>query len=175
MTQMNSIFTFILILYLAHLLACCWYWVGTSEDPEGWVVRNDVHNLTEAPHSAKYAASIYTIFKLGDGFAVTPQEQVFAFASEIAISLIYGALAGVMSTMMMAGSVGEQEYLVKLAQLKVCSTPSGLPCPPPRARLTRHPSHVMCSGVDEGEAHDDVGEGAADVAVLRQPPVLLLL
>ena len=126
MTQMNSIFTFILILYLAHLLACCWYWVGTSEDPEGWVVRNDVHNLTEAPHSAKYAASIYTIFKLGDGFAVTPQEQVFAFASEIAISLIYGALAGVMSTMMMAGSVGEQEYLVKLAQLKVCSTPSWL-------------------------------------------------
>ena len=146
MTQMNSIFTFILILYLAHLLACCWYWVGTSEDPEGWVVRNDVHNLTEAPHSAKYAASIYTIFKLGDGFAVTPQEQVFAFASEIAISLIYGALAGVMSTMMMAGSVGEQEYLVKLAQLKVCSTPSGLPSPPLRARLTRNLWHVLRRG-----------------------------
>ena len=29
-----------------------------------------------------------------------------------AISLIYGALAGVMSTMMMAGSIGEQEYLL---------------------------------------------------------------
>ena len=32
-----------------------------------------------------------------------------------AISLIYGALAGVMSTMMMAGSIGEQEYLPTLS------------------------------------------------------------
>ena len=62
--------------------------------------------------------SIYTIFKLGDSFAETPEEQTFAFVSEVVISLIYGALAGVMSTLMMAGSVGEQEYLVKLAQLK---------------------------------------------------------
>ena len=76
----------------------------------------------------------------------SPQEQVFAFASEIAISLIYGALAGVMSTMMMAGSVGEQEYLVKLAQLKVCSRPSGLPSPPLRARLTRNLWHVLRRG-----------------------------
>ena len=58
----------------------------------------------------------------------------------------YGALAGVMSTMMMAGSVGEQEYLVKLAQLKVCSTPSGLPSPPLRARLTRNLWHVLRRG-----------------------------
>jgi hypothetical protein len=66
----------------------------------------------------KYATSLYTIFKLGDAFAMTASEQWFAFVSEVVISIIYGALAGVMSTLMMAGSVGEQEYLVKLAQLK---------------------------------------------------------
>ena len=62
--------------------------------------------------------SLYTVFKLGEGLCYTAEEAVFAFCSELTISLIYGALAGVMSTMMMAGSIGEQEYLVKLAQLK---------------------------------------------------------
>ena len=51
----------------------------------------------------------------------------FAFFSELVISVIYGALAGVMSTLMMAGSVGEQEYLVKLAQLKAWMKAKHLP------------------------------------------------
>ena len=53
--------------------------------------------------------------------------QWFAFFSELVISVIYGALAGVMSTLMMAGSVGEQEYLVKLAQLKAWMKAKHLP------------------------------------------------
>jgi hypothetical protein len=52
----------------------------------------------------KYATSLYTIFKLGDAFAMTASEQWFAFVSEVVISIIYGALAGVMSTLMMARS-----------------------------------------------------------------------
>jgi hypothetical protein len=45
----------------------------------------------------------------GESLAYTSEEAVFAFSSEMVISIIYGALAGVMSTIMMAGSVGEQE------------------------------------------------------------------
>eukprot|EP01052_Picozoa_sp_SAG31_P003938 SAG31_NODE_156_length_22055_cov_105.227728_9_plen_68_part_00 len=33
------------------------------------------HNLTEADMTSRYAVSIYTIFKLGDGLATQPQEQ----------------------------------------------------------------------------------------------------
>jgi hypothetical protein len=116
---MNSVATFCFILYMAHLLSCTWYWLGSSS-ADGWAVRDDhVHgNLHNSTYYRRYAVSIYTVFKLGDSFAETPEEQTFAFVSEVVISLIYGALAGVMSTLMMAGSVGEQEYLVKLAQLK---------------------------------------------------------
>jgi hypothetical protein len=42
-----------------------------------------MHNLTGVSFRAKYAASIYTIFKIGDGMAQTPSEQWFAFSSEI--------------------------------------------------------------------------------------------
>ena len=81
-----------------QLLACIWYWLGNShaeseDEVDGWVVRDgSTFNLTRASAGAKYATSIYTVFKLGDGMARTSGEQWFAFTSEIAISLIYGAL-----------------------------------------------------------------------------------
>ena len=113
----NSLFTFIAILYAAHLVACGWYFVGTV-DEQSWIIRNEEQPVYSGSASYKYALSLYTIFKLGEGLCYTSHEAVFAFFSEMVISLIYGALAGVMATIMMAGSVGEQEYLVKLAQLK---------------------------------------------------------
>ena len=84
----------------AQLLACTWYWLGTSYaesvgegEINGWGIREDsTFNLTSASAGVKYATSIYTIFKIGDTMARTPAEQWFAFTSEIAISLIYGAL-----------------------------------------------------------------------------------
>jgi hypothetical protein len=113
----NSLFTFIAILYIAHLVACGWYLVGTLSE-ESWVLKGLEQPVYSGTDSYKYSMSLYTIFKLGEGICYTSEEAVFAFISELTISLIYGALAGVMSTMMMAGSIGEQEYLVKLAQLK---------------------------------------------------------
>jgi hypothetical protein len=66
--------------------------VGEAEI-DGWAIRDDsTFNLTGASAGVKYATSIYTIFKIGDSMARTPAEQWFAFTSEIAISLIYGAL-----------------------------------------------------------------------------------
>jgi hypothetical protein len=113
----NSLFTFIAILYVAHLVACGWYFVGTISE-ESWVLKGREQPVYSGTESYKYSMSLYTIFKLGEGLCYTAEEAVYAFFSELTISLIYGALAGVMSTMMMAGSIGEQEYLVKLAQLK---------------------------------------------------------
>ena len=113
----NSLFTFIAILYTAHLVACIWYLVGTVSE-NSWVMAGRGQPVYSGSDGYKYAMSLYTVFKLGEGVCYTTEEAVFAFCSELTISLIYGALAGVMSTMMMAGSIGEQEYLVKLAQLK---------------------------------------------------------
>lgn len=113
----NSLFTFLGILYAAHLVACGWYFVSTLHE-QSWILRNEFQPIYSGTDGYKYSMSLYTAFKLGESLAYTSEEATFAFASEMVISLIYGALAGVMSTIMMAGSVGEQEYLVKLAQLK---------------------------------------------------------
>ncbi len=113
----NSLFTFLGILYAAHLVACGWYFVSTLHE-QSWILRNEFQPVYSGTDGYKYAMSLYTAFKLGESLAYTSEEATFAFASEMVISLIYGALAGVMATIMMAGSVGEQEYLVKLAQLK---------------------------------------------------------
>ena len=75
-----------------------WFWLGNTyagheDEVDGWVVSDgSAHNITSASDGMKYATSIYTIFKLGDGMAMRRSEQWFAFISEIAISLIYGAL-----------------------------------------------------------------------------------
>jgi hypothetical protein len=113
----NSAFTFLGILYAAHLVACGWFFVSTLHE-QSWILRNEFQPVYSGSDGYKYSMSLYTVFKLGESLAHTSEEATFAFGSEMVISLIYGALAGVMSTIMMAGSVGEQEYLVKLAQLK---------------------------------------------------------
>jgi hypothetical protein len=59
---MNSLFTFIAILYAAHVLSCAWYWVGNTAD--GWVQAGEIHNLTAAPES-KFARPTVYLFALG--------------------------------------------------------------------------------------------------------------
>eukprot|EP01043_Picozoa_sp_COSAG02_P059663 COSAG02_NODE_7643_length_2919_cov_1.850000_2_plen_357_part_00 len=66
----------------------------------------------------RYVHSMYTIFKMGDGYAVSGAEKLFAVFSEGVIILIQAAFAGLMSQFMMSKAVGEQEHLAKLAQLK---------------------------------------------------------
>lgn len=66
----------------------------------------------------RYAHSMYTVFKLGDMYAVSGAEKGFAIFSDIILIIIQGALAGMFSQLMMASKVGENDYLVKLAQLK---------------------------------------------------------
>ena len=105
----NSLFTFIAILYVAHLVACCWYLVGTISE-ESWVFKGLEQPVYSGTYSYKYSMSLYTIFKLGEGICYTSEEAVFAFLSELTISLIYGALAGVMSTMMMARAARTESW-----------------------------------------------------------------
>ena len=64
----------------------------------------------------RYITSMYTILK--SEFAFTDTEFTFGVFSELVVGFIYGALAGVMATMMQGAKAGEQEYMAKLAALK---------------------------------------------------------
>lgn len=123
MVAMSSFFTFLCIAYASHLLACFWFFSGNTNEL-GWVQRYMTSNTTVCPLcpkiklANKYVHSMYTAFKLGDVFAVSAAEKTFAVFSEGVIMVIAGALAGMMSQMMIASRLGEQEYVVKLAKLK---------------------------------------------------------
>jgi hypothetical protein len=122
----------------------------------------------------KYSTSLYTIFKLGDAFALTENEQWFAFMSELVISLIYGALAGVMSTLMMAGSVGEQVGCLIMrpskrftrgnfvAQMQICTNLCGC------AGVLGEAGTAQ--GMDESQAPSDARAHADHGLLLCQPP-----
>lgn len=56
--DLNSVFTLILIFYLAHVLTCAWYYVGSQDsDGEGWADSNYAGmNLTDASVSDKVSS-----------------------------------------------------------------------------------------------------------------------
>ena len=54
----------------------------------------------------------------GDTSAVSAAEKSYAIFSYCVMVIIQGSIAGLMSQLMMSSRVGEQEYIIKLAQLK---------------------------------------------------------
>jgi CRP-like cAMP-binding protein len=121
--RMSSFLTFAVIAYAAHILACIWYILGASSEL-GWVQRLLWTSSDQCPQcpdvsmANRYAHAMYTVLKLGDSFAVAGSEKAFAVFAEGASILIQAALAGLMSQLMFASKVGENAYLIKLAQLK---------------------------------------------------------
>ena len=52
----NSLFTFIGILYAAHLVACGWYFVSTLHE-QSWIMKNE-HQVCTPPPSPPLSASL---------------------------------------------------------------------------------------------------------------------
>lgn len=120
---MSSLLTMLTIMYGTHLLACFWYMSGNTNEL-GWV-----HRLLSKPTAQcpvcpnihplnRYAHAMYSVLLMGDMTAVSAAEKGYAILAYGVIIVIQGALAGLMSQLMMSSRMGEQEYVVKLAQLK---------------------------------------------------------
>ena len=120
---MSSFLTMLTIMYGTHLLACFWYMAGNTNDL-GWVHRLLSQPTAQCPicpniHAMnRYVHAMYTVLLMGDTTAVSAAEKSYAIFSYCVIIVIQGALAGLMSQLMMSSRMGEQEYIVKLAQLK---------------------------------------------------------
>ena len=128
--RMSGLITFCAVSYLCHLLACTWYYLGNTSmasdgrEQLGWVQRILTNSNDQCPLCPdisminKYGHSLYTLLKMGDSICVTGSEKAFAIFSESVIILVQGMLAGMMSQLMMSRTVGEQDYLIKIAQLR---------------------------------------------------------
>ena len=120
---MSSFLSMLTIMYATHLLACFWYMAGDTNEL-GWVHRLLSEPTKQCPVCPnihpfnRYAYAMYTVLLMGDTTAVSAAEKGYAIFSYCVIIVIQGALAGLMSQLMMSSRMGEQEYIIKLAQLK---------------------------------------------------------
>ena len=177
---LGLIFTLFIILFMAHMMACFWYLIGTGEqiDLQGGIIAGWVHNnegkgwaaedlrasCEAAPpatptqisackavalkntfgydiaedevtclaaaigdgeceftpmrinYGSRYVQSMYTCFNCE--FAFTDAEHGFLMFSILVTGFIYGALAGVISTLLIGMAAGDQEFTAKLQSLK---------------------------------------------------------
>eukprot|EP01043_Picozoa_sp_COSAG02_P026259 COSAG02_NODE_1507_length_12231_cov_56.431751_4_plen_780_part_00 len=88
--------------------------LGGSDDPKGYYTEAQLANVGLG---TRYIRSMYVIFQKDFGPG-TPAENTFAVMSELVVGFIYGGLAGVISSLMMSSSAGEQEYVQKIVALK---------------------------------------------------------
>jgi hypothetical protein len=120
---MASMINFIGIVYTCHLLACFWYMAGNTNEL-GWVHRILNQKSLTCPIcpniklANRYAHSLFTVLLMGDTTAVSAAEKSFGIFSYAVIIIIQASLAGIMSQLLRSARVGEDEYIVKLAQLK---------------------------------------------------------
>jgi hypothetical protein len=147
-----------IILFLCHMLSCAWYLAGDtiqtlSNDKliAGWVIQepdwyrgeehldptcvnDDVcrHQLEAQVQNisltTRYSTSMYYVFNaLERGF--TDSEKVLAVISELTLGLIYGMLAGLMSSLLIVMGSGEAELQTKVVQLRQWMNSHRMPKP----------------------------------------------
>ena len=92
----------LLFVYITHVLACGWYYVGTIPSTiggavvPGWVASiranaSDGHVYLNAFHSVNPKLSDVGY---GNSTAVTDAEVLFSICTELCVGLIFGLLAG---------------------------------------------------------------------------------
>ena len=145
-----------IILFLCHMLACAWHLAGGSYQElsngrlvSGWVLQEvdwysddqdlsstcilDAACLVELELKAqsislgtRYSTSLYYVFNaLEHGF--TDTEKIVAVVSELTLGLIYGMLAGLMSSLLIVIGSGEAELQAKVVQLRQWMTSHQMP------------------------------------------------
>ena len=143
-SQMFSmIILFSAIFFAAHLLGCFWYLTGTATEgmphtsgsvqTNGWVHNYYCCAVGEEPPcsgtctedqfsvvsvSSRYVTSMYLVFNALEN-ANTGAEQLYAIGAEMTSGVIFGALAGAMSTLMMSINGDSSEVAENLRKLKI--------------------------------------------------------
>ncbi len=117
-----------------HFIGCLWYAIGTGEGSNGlgqfdsgWVLNSRTGLQWERgwiPLRTRYSTAIWSAFS--GQWAFTDSEKIFSMVAQLVSGLIYAALAGVMSSIMMSSKAAEQEKTLKFASIRAWMKSRGL-------------------------------------------------
>ena len=113
----NLAMVLFVIFGVAHVLACMWYTVGSNDEQLqgieriGWVNSEwSPSNDTRVSLWTRYTAAIYNVFNPLDRSSETEAERRFAVFGHVILIMVDGAVAGVMSALMISMQGHEREY-----------------------------------------------------------------
>ena len=148
------------ICLLAHLLACFFYLVGDADDEcffesdyipcsydaskpdvpgilRGWVFIEFGPGASERVDiGVRYWASLYYVFNALEPHILTTGERGFAVLAELVMAIIYGSIAGVMSTIMLGMKGNEKEMTAKMGGLRRWVASKKMPKPMQKAIMS---------------------------------------
>lgn len=107
---------------MGHIFACGWFAAGSANEPQrngeiivGWVDRIITdRELTMDDWGTKYLDAVYyavttlTTVGYGDRVPHTNTEKIFSILTELAGGILFGILAGTLSSMVMATNIAEK-------------------------------------------------------------------
>ena len=133
MQYMSMYFLVLVIVFLAHMLSCFFYMAGdTNEDCNwpgvgdcnedgtltGWVAIEWGDHTSDVSIGSRYFTAMYYVFNALEPHFQTIGEKGFAVFANLVMGIIYGALAGVISTIMMGMKTNDQEVQNKLRSMR---------------------------------------------------------
>ena len=133
MQYMSMYFLVLVIVFLAHMLSCFFYMVGNTDEVcswdghgecingtlRGWVeIEWGNANKNAVSISTRYFTAMYYVFNALEPHFQTSGEKGFAVFANLVMGIIYGALAGVISTIMMGMKGNDQEVSNKLRSMR---------------------------------------------------------
>ena len=122
----SKILVYILaFVYITHTLACLWHFIGARPGEagrRGWVQKmapnsTDWHMYLTAYHAVNPKMSDVGYGGTPDLYAQTNDEVIFAIFTELGMGLVFGLLAGTMSSIITTAKVSEQLYKSKMNEL----------------------------------------------------------
>ena len=146
MQYMSMYVLVFVIVFLSHMLSCFFYLVGdTSEDCNwvghgtctvngtlhGWVYEQwgDDDQVAEVSVSTRYFTSMFYVFNALEPHFETGGEKGFAIFANLVMGIIYGSLAGVISTIMIGMKGNDQEVSNKLRSMRAWMGEKRVPKP----------------------------------------------
>ena len=139
MQSLASLKAVVLTLFISHITACAWYFIGDRRvlvgddvdqifDPnwtDGFIVQHDdpSRNITADSIASKYIVSMYwalttlTTVGYGDILPITEGERIFTLCMQIVGTIVMAYMTAVLSSIIMSSRVSEQEYTRKMESI----------------------------------------------------------
>ncbi len=133
MTGLHLFKLFLALLFLGHVMACFWYYVGVDDHtlPDGQNITGWVSKEGWGPevgYSTRYLASyFYSLTDFVGELGQTNAERLYGLCSHLMYETFFGFLVGTFATIVMSGRVSDQKKAEKLQGVREFTHQQKLP------------------------------------------------